>query len=242
MTTERSHIDVSGIPVEIRRKAIKNLHVGVYPPHGNVRVATPLHLDDEAVRLAIVSRLSWIRRQRQGFLDQARQSAREIVSGESHYVDGKRYRLNVVQRSGDPRVHFRDNSTIELRVPPGLDRDGRQRVLEYWYRQRLKARIPTLLGKWQPIVGVEVIDCRVKRMKTRWGSCNIEAGRIWLNLELAKKPAICLEYIVVHEMVHLLERHHTERFRALMDQAMPDWPLRREALNQSPLSHEDWQY
>lgn len=242
MTTERSHIDVSGIPVEIRRKAIKNLHVGVYPPNGKVRVAAPLHLDDEAVRLAIVSRLSWIRRQRQGFARQERQSAREMVTGESHYFEGKRYRLNVVERLGNPQVHIANNRTLELRVPPGTDRTGRQQVLDRWYRRQLKAQIPDLLAHWEPIVEVKVTDCRVKRMKTRWGSCNIEAMRIWLNLELAKKDPACLEYILVHEIVHLLERHHTERFWALMDQVMPDWRLRRDKLNHSPLAHEDWEY
>ena len=242
MTTERSQIEVSGIPVEIRRKAIKNLHVGVYPPDGKVRVAAPPHLDDEAVRLAIVSRLGWIRRQRQGFADQQRQSRREMVTGESHYVEGRRYRLNVVERLGNPRVKLIANTTLELRVPPGTDRDYRQQVLERWYRRQLKARLPGLLAYWQSVAGVDVADCRVKRMKTRWGSCNIKAKRIWLNLELAKKPLRCLEYILVHEMVHLLERHHTDRFRALMDQYMPDWRLHRDALNEAPLSHEEWRY
>lgn len=242
MTTEHSRIEVSGIPIEIRRKAIKNLHVGVYPPDGKVRVAAPPHLDDEALRLAIVSRLSWIRRQRQGFARQQRQSAREMVTGESHYVEGKRYRLNVVERSGNPRVHIANNRTLELQVPPDADRAVRQRTLERWCRRQLKARISGLLAHWESVVGVEVADCRVKRMKTRWGSCNIEAKRIWLNLELVKKDSVCLEYIVVHEMVHLLERRHTDRFRALMDQFMPDWRTRRDQLNQSPLSHEDWEY
>lgn len=242
MTTERSHIDVSGIPVEIHRKAIKNLHVGVYPPNGKVRVAAPLHLNDEAVRLAIVSRLSWIRRQCAGFARQQRQSAREMVSGESHYFEGRRYRLDVVERGGTARVRIANNSTLELQVPTGMDRVGRQQVLERWYRRRLKARIPDLLARWEPVMDVKVADCRIKRMKTRWGTCNIRARRVWLNLELAKKAPRCLEYILVHEMVHLLERHHTDRFRALMDQFMPDWRLHRDALNESPLAHEDWGY
>lgn len=242
MTTERSQIDVSGIPVEIRRKVIKNLHVGVYPPDGRVRVAAPLHLDDDAVRLAIVSRLNWIRRQRRVFANQVRQSAREMVNGESHYFEGRRYRLNVVERPGNPRVRIANNSTLELRVPPSTDRTGRQQVLDRWYRRRLKARIPDLLARWEPVVGVEVADCRIKRMKTRWGSCNIEARRVWLNLELAKKDPLCLGYTLVHEMVHLIERHHTDRFRALMDHFMPDWRLRRDELNKSPLAHEDWDY
>lgn len=242
MTTERSHIEVSGIDVEIRRKAIRNLHVGVYPPDGRVRVAAPVHLDDEAVRLAIVSRLGWIRRQRQGFARQIRQSAREMVTGESHYFWGRRYRLDVVERPGNPRVRAVDKHTLELQVRPGSDRAVRQQVLDRCYRREIKARIPDLLALWEPVVGVTVADCRIKRMKTRWGSCNIGAGRVWLNLELAKKPPRCLEYILVHEMVHLLERHHTERFRALMDQCMPDWRLRKDELNATPLAHEAWEY
>ncbi|RLK51354.1 hypothetical protein DFR31_1290 [Alkalispirillum mobile] len=242
MTTERSHIEVSGIDVEIRRKAIKNLHVGVYPPDGKVRVAAPVHLDDEAVRLAVVSRLSWIRRQRQSFARQARESAREMVTGESHYFGGRRYRLDLVERPGNPRVRVVNNSILELQVRPGTDRAARQRALDRWYRRQLKARIPELLATWEPVVGVKVSDCRIKRMKTRWGSCNIEARRIWLNLELAKKSPRCLEYILVHEMVHLLERHHNERFRALMDQCMPDWRLRKDELNETSLAHEEWDY
>lgn len=242
VTIERSHIEVSGIPVEIRRKAIKNLHVGVYPPDGKVRVAVPLHLDDEAVRLAIVSRLGWIRRQQQGFARQERQSCREMVTGESHYFMGKRYRLDVVEQPGKPRVRVVNNSTLELRVPPSTDREGRQQIFERWYRRQLKARIPELLSHWEGVVGVDVADCRVKKMKTKWGSCNIQARRIWLNLELVKKPYRCIEYILVHEMVHLLERHHTDRFRGLMDQYMPDWRLRRAELNESPLAHENWSY
>ncbi len=242
MTTERSPIEVSGIEVEIRRKAIKNLHVGVYPPYGKVRVAAPPHLDDEAVRLAIVSRLSWIRRQQESFARQVRQSVREVVTGESHYFAGKRYRLNVLEHPGSSRVQITNNRTLELRVAPGTARDARQRVLDRWCRDQLKSRIPSLLNHWEPLLGVKLVDCRVKRMKTRWGSCNIEARRVWLNLELAKKAPACLEYILVHEMVHLLERHHSDRFRKLMDHFMPDWRLRRDALNEAPLAHEDWRY
>lgn len=242
MTTEHSQIEVRGISVQVRRKAIKNLHVGVYPPDGMVRVAAPLHLDDEAVRLAVISRLGWIRKQRENFSHQERQSAREMVTGESHYFAGRRYRLNVVARSGNPRVRIANNSTLELQVAPDADRAARQQLLERWYRRQLKARIPELLARWQPALGVEVADCRVKRMKTRWGSCNIEARRVWLNLELAKKNPACLEYILVHEMVHFLERHHTNRFCELMDNFMPDWRIRRDALNDAPLAHEEWVY
>ncbi|OOE58613.1 metal-dependent hydrolase [Salinivibrio sp. ML323] len=242
MNTELSHIEVSGIFVEIRRKTIKNLHLGVYPPDGRVRVAAPSYLDDEAVRLAVISRLGWIRRQQQGFVRQARQSVREMVTGESHYFQGRRYRLNVVERPGNPRVRLINNSTLELQVRPDTGRAARQEMLDRWYRRQIKARIPELLATWEPVVGVKVSDCRIKRMKTRWGSCNIEARRVWLNLELAKKSPRCLEYILVHEMVHLLERHHTEHFRALMDHCMPDWRLRKDELNETPLAYDEWDY
>lgn len=242
MTTERHTIEVRGIPVEIVRKDIKNLHVGVYPPQGRVRVAAPLRLDDEAVRLAVITRLGWIRRQQDGFQQQDRQSEREMVTGESHFFQGRRYRLDVIEHEGPPSVEMPNNTTMLLRVRPGTDRDGRDAVLQRWYRRRLREQLPALLTKWEPKVGVGVTELRIKKMKTRWGTCNREAKRIWLNLELVKKPASCLEYILVHEMVHFLERHHDERFRDLMDELMPQWRLHREELNRSPLAHEDWRY
>ena len=242
MTTKRHQIEVRGIPVEVVRKDIKNLHLGVYPPNGRVRVAVPLRLNDEAVRLAVISRLGWIRRQQNDFEQQERQSQREMVTGESHYVQGHRYRLDVIEHNGPASVCLPNNRTLELRVRPGTSRDKREAVLHKWYRKRLREQIPPLIDKWEPKIGVTVSDWGIKRMKTRWGSCNIEARRIWLNLELAKKPASCLEYILVHEMVHFLERHHNERFRELMDRLMPQWRLYRDELKRSPLSHENWQY
>jgi predicted metal-dependent hydrolase len=239
---ERSHIEVSGIPVEIVRKDIKNLHLGVYPPNGRVRVAVPLRVDDEAVRLAVVSRLGWIRKQQQRFEEQVRQSAREMVTGESHYYQGKRYRLNIVEHDGPPAVSLPNNTTLELRVRPGTDRDKREALLQRWYRECLREHIPPLIAKWEPEIGVTVAEWRIKKMKTRWGTCNIDARRIWLNLELAKKPSACLEYVLVHEMVHLLERRHNDRFRELMDTFMPQWRLHREELNRAPLAHEEWGY
>lgn len=240
--TEQHTIEVRGMPVEVVRKDIKNLHVGVYPPKGRVRVAAPLRLDDEAVRLAVISRLGWIRRQQQSFEQQGRQSQREIVTGESHYYQGRRYRLNVIEHNGPPSVDLPNNTTIELCVRPGVGYEAREAVLHRWYRRRIREQLPNLLAKWEPEVGVEVAQVRIKRMKTRWGTCNSEARRIWLNLELAKKPVSCLEYILVHEMVHFLERHHNEQFRDLMDRLMPQWRLHREELNRAPLAHEDWRY
>ena len=228
--------------VEVVRKDIKNLHLGVYPPKGRVRVAVPLRLDDEAVRLAVISRLGWIRRQQKGLEGQDRQSQREMITGESHYVQGRRYRLSVIEHDGPARVSLPNNTTMELRVRPGTDRDKREAVLHRWYRQRLRKQIPELVAKWEPEVGVAVAEWRIKRMKTRWGTCNVDVRRIWLNLELVKKPAVCLEYILVHEMAHFLERHHNERFKELMDRLMPKWRLHREELNRSPLAHENWEY
>jgi predicted metal-dependent hydrolase len=242
VTIDRHQIQVSGIAVDIVRKDIKNLHLGVYPPRGRVRVAAPLHLDDDAVRLAVISRLAWIRRQQAGFERQDRQSQRELVTGESHYFAGQRYRLDVIEHDGPPTVSVPNHTTMELRAPPGASRDARDAALQKWYRKRLKEQLLPLLAKWEPKVGVTVADVRIKKMKTRWGSCSAESRRIWLNLELAKKPPACLEYILVHKMVHFLKRHHTDRFRELMDEQMPSWRLYRAELNRAPLAHEEWQY
>lgn len=241
MTTSQRHLSVSGIAVEVVRKDIKNLHLGVYPPNGRVRVAAPLVVSDEAVRLAVIDKLSWIKRQRARFAAQPRQSEREMVNGESHYFLGRRYRLRVHEQEAPARVALRGVASLDLFVRPGSPTEARETVLLNWYREQLKALIPPLLDKWQTVLGVRVSAWGVKKMKTKWGSCTPSAGRIWLNLELAKKPAPCLEYIVVHELVHLLERHHSERFTALMDRHLPDWRSRRDRLNAGTLGHERWE-
>ena len=244
MTTEAQsrRIDVRGTPVEVVRKNIKHLHLGVYPPEGRVRVAAPAYVDDDAVRLAVVARLGWIRRRQAEFRSQDRQSPRRLVSGESHYVDGRRYRLAVVEQDAPPAVRLPNRTTMELRIRPNSDRDAREAVLQHWYRRRIRERVPALLATWEPRVGVHVAEVRIRRMKTRWGTCNAGARRIWLNLELAKKSPSCLEYIVVHEMVHFIERRHNDRFRELMDAAMPRWRVQRDELNRAPLAHEEWTY
>ncbi len=205
-------------------------------------MAAPVRLDDEAVRLAVISRLGWIRRKRNAFEEQDRQSQREMVTGESHYCQGRRYLLDVIEEHGSPSVRLAGHKTMELRVRPGSDRQARELVLRRWYRRRLREQIPPLLAKWEPIVGETVAEVRIKKMKTCWGSCNAAARRIWLNLELAKKPASCLEYILVHEMVHFVERHHDEQFRERMDSLMPSWRQYRDELNRAPLAHEGWRY
>jgi predicted metal-dependent hydrolase len=235
MNTESHDLTINGLPVSIVRKAIKNLHLGVYPPYGRVRVAVPLAVTDEAVRLAVVGKLGWIKRQRARFKAQPRQSAREMVRGESHFL-GTRYRLRVIQHDGAPRVVLRNRSAMELYVRPGKTAEQRERVLHWWYRQQLKELIPPLLKKWQSALGIQVADWRIKKMKTKWGTCSVDARRIWLNLELAKKPVQCLEYIVVHELVHLIERHHNDRF------VLPQWRLHRQKLNAAPLAQVAWDY
>ncbi len=242
MNTEQTEITVSGVEVQVIRKAIKNLHLGVYPPNGRVRVAAPLRVSNEAVRLAVVGKLGWIRRQRSKFQEQTRESQREMVSGESHYFLGRRYRLRVIDHEGAGRVVVRNRRTLELHVRRQSGQVERERVLQRWYREQLRELIPPLLTKWAVILGVQPAAWGIKRMKTKWGACNVDVKRIWLNLELAKKPAQCLEYIVVHEMTHLLERHHNDRFISLMDQHLPHWRLHRQELNAAPLAHDTWSY
>ena len=242
MATDTRRITVSGIAVEVVRKDIKNLHLGVYPPNGRVRVAAPLVVSDEAVRLAVIDKLAWIRRQRARFAEQSRQSEREMVNGESHYFLGRRYRLRVHEHDAPARVALRGVASLDLFVRPGSRAEQREAVLLRWHREQLKALIPPLLEKWQSVLGVQVTAWGIKKMKTKWGSCNVDARRVWFNLELAKKPPQCLEYIVVHELVHLLERHHNERFTALMDDFLPQWRQHRLMLNKTPLGHEDWAY
>ena len=164
------------------------------------------------------------------------------MTGESHYFEGRRYRLNVIECDGRPTIRLLNNTTMELCVHLGADRDGREAVLHQWYRRQFCDQLPGLLASWERKVGVTVDEVRIKRMKTLWGSCTVEAKRIWINLELAKKPTSCLAYILVHEMVHLIEPSHNDRFRDLMDRLMPQWRVYRDELNRAPLAHVDWRY
>jgi predicted metal-dependent hydrolase len=235
-------IVVSDIVIDVVRKDIKNLHLAVYPPHGRVKIAAPLTVDDEAIRLFAISKLSWIKKNQVKQISQERQSERQFVSGESHFYKGRRYLLNVINHTGHSKVQIRTKKYLDLFVKPDYTSEQREKVLTNWYRKNLKEMIPPLIEKWEKIIGVEVAEWEVKIMKTKWGTCNREAKRIWLNLELIKKPEICLEYIIVHEMVHFLERNHTQRFIDLMDKFMPQWRSYREELNSSVLKHEDWEY
>jgi hypothetical protein len=230
---------VRGIDIDVVYKDIKNLHIGVYPPMGRVRVAAPERLDDDQVRLAVVQRLSWIKRRRDELRSADRQSLRELVTGESHHVWGRRYRLRVVERPGRAHLEIEGDRLI-LYAPEGSTSEQRRLLLDRWYRAHLQRAIPEVISKWEPILGVAVPRWSIRRMKTKWGSCNREKGHIWFNVELAKKHPDCLEYIAVHEMTHLLERGHGERFTTLMDKFLPNWRARRDQLNQAPLAHQTW--
>ena len=242
MGTEHLQLMINGLAVDVVRKSIKNLHIGVYPPQGRVRVAAPRSMTDDAVRLAVVGKLAWIKKQRAKFESQPRQSAREMVTGETHYFFGRGYRLRVVEQPGAGRVRLVNKATLELAVRPGSSSGQREKVYQEWLRVQLKSRIDPSIDKWRTVVGVEAPQWGVKRMKTKWGSCNTDARRIWLNLELATKPPKCLEYVIVHELAHLLERNHNDRFITIMDRCMPKWRLHRKELNSRSLAHEDWQY
>ncbi len=242
MSTKSKNIQIRDLTVEVVRKDIKNLHLGVYPPNGRVRVAAPLTVSDDAVRLAVIGKLAWIRRQRERFEKQSRQTLREAVSGESHYVFGRRYRLSIVRTDGRPEVVLRTKTKLELHIPPRTSVVERLSILESWYRKELRSAAGLRIEQWQEALGVKAEFWGVKRMKTKWGSCNHHTKRVWLNSELAKKPLACLEYIIVHELVHLLVPNHGEQFVSLMDKNLPDWRQRRDLLNASPLANETWTY
>jgi predicted metal-dependent hydrolase len=239
MSTASAYLTIRGINVDVVYKDIKNLHIGVYPPVGRVRVAAPRRLDEEQIRLAVIRRLPWIKRQREQLRAAERQSEREMVTGESHFVWGRRHRLKVIERPGRAHIEVAGDRLL-LYVPAGMDVEQRRALLDRWYRTQLRAAVPALIAKWEPFIQVSVPRWSVRRMKTKWGSCNRESGHIWFNVELAKKHPDSLEYIVVHEMAHHLERSHGERFTTLMDGFMPDWRRRRDRLNAEPLTAERW--
>ena len=235
-------ITINDLSIDVVRKNIKNMHLSVYPPLGRVRIAAPLNIDDEAVRLFAISKLSWIKKNKRKFENQDRQSPRKFAERESHYFQGKRYLLRVIEHNAPSKVQLKTKTYIDLFVRPETSIEQRQIILNEWYRKELKKQIPLIIKKWEKIIKVVVNDWGVKQMKTKWGTCNIEEKRIWINLELAKKPSQCLEYIVVHEMIHLLERHHNDRFLYYMDKYMPQWKLYKEELNRMPVSHGEWEY
>jgi len=233
--------DLGGLSVDVVFKDIKHVHLSVYPPKGRVRIAAPSRMKLDSIRVFAISKLGWIKQQRKKIQEQQRETPREYSDRESHYVWGKRYLLKVYEREDASQVELKGNRML-LGGRPKTSKAKRRDLMEDWYREQVKMAVPALIAKWERRMGVKVERFFVQRMKTKWGSCNAEGRSIRLNTDLAKKPRECLEYIVVHEMAHLLERRHDDRFGAIMDRCLPNWKHLRQVLNSTPLSHADWEY
>ena len=234
-------IMLGDICVDVVHKDIKNLHLSVYPPAGKVRISAPLRMDTDTIRVFTISKLSWIKKQQSKLRSQERETPREYIARESHYYLGKRYLLKIIEHKASPKVEIK-HGTIEIYIRPNTGLEKRKEILDEWYRKGLKAIIPGIIAQYENKLKVNVAEFAVKKMKTKWGTCNREAGRIWLNLELAKKTLHCIEYIIVHELLHLVERKHNEVFISYMDKFLPKWRSYKEELNRSPLRHENWTY
>ena len=241
MNTSHNTIELGDICLDVIHKDIKNVHLSVHPPNGRVTISAPRKMDLETIRLFSISKLGWIRKQQAKFENQKREAPREYVTRESHYYLGQRYLLKVVEHNAAPKVVLKHNS-IELYVRKGATMAQRDDILQGWYRQQLRELIPQYVAKFEKKMNIKVFDIRIRSMKTKWGTCNPDAKRIWLNTELAKKPIESIEYVLVHEMVHLIERNHNEMFIAYMDEFLPKWKHLREELNRSALGHVEWSY
>ena len=234
-----SRLKLGDVVMEVMFKDIKNVHLGVYPPAGSVRISAPARMNIDTIRIFAISKLSWIKQQQQKFQEQDRETSREYLERESHYVWGKRYLLTISECDGPPAIELK-HSRMLLRVRPEASADMKQAIVAQWYRAQIRTAVPDLVAKLEPTMGVKVSTVFVQKMKTKWGSCNPINHSIRLNTELAKKPAECVEYVIVHEMAHLLEPTHNARFIALMDRCMPNWQQYRSQLNQLPVCYERW--
>ncbi len=222
---------IRDIKIEIVRKKIKNMNLSVRPPDAKVKISAPFHMNDDQIKAFAMSKYSWIIKKIDEIESLRHNTALHYISGETHYYQGMPYFLNILCKSGASKVEIRDNEYIDLYTKQHSTKKKREKIMREWYRKKLKEKIPALIEKWEAIIGVEINEWGVKDMKTRWGSCNIRAKRIWLNLELAKKTPRSLEYIIVHELIHLLERLHNPRFKAYMDTFMPNWRLYKKDLD-----------
>jgi predicted metal-dependent hydrolase len=234
-------LKLGDITVDVVLKDIKNIHLSVYPPTGRVRISAPSRMREDTIRVFAVSKLSWIKEQQRKLREQERETSREYLDRESHYVFGKRFLLTVIEEDVPASVELK-HSKLTLRVRPGTSEEARQALIDEWYRNLLKETAAPIIARWEAQLGVNVKRVFIQQMKTKWGSCNHRACTIRLNTELAKKPRECLEYLIVHELVHLLQPTHNARFIALMDQYMPRWQFYRQLLNRLPLRHEHWGY
>lgn len=224
-------INVSDISVEVEWKRIKNIHLTIYPPNARIHISAPITMNEEAVRLFVISKKAWIRKRVTMINEQNRQTPREYVSGENHYYRGHRYRLKVIYYNGPAKVEIQGNEYIILYVREGASKERRAEVLREWYRAEFKAMLPSLIEKWENTIGVKASRWEVKQMKTLWGSCNHRTRKITFNLELMKKPLHCIEYVVVHELLHIIVRLHNEEFTSLLTHYLPNWKQTKEELN-----------
>jgi len=237
-----SYLQLGSVEVLVIRKPIKNLHLSVLPPTGRVRITSPENMKDDAIRTLVATRLPWIKKQQAKFTGQERQTKRDYSSGESHYFFGKRYRLEVVYKDETSTVFLKGKTKIILQVRLKSPTIKRREVMMDWYRKELHTIAGDLIAKWQKKMGVDVKFWGIKQMKTRWGTCNHKKARVLINLELAKKPIACVEYVVVHELLHLIEKKHSDKFVALMAKYIPKWRSIKEELNRFILSHAEWAY
>lgn len=235
MNIEQNQIQVLDLTIDVVKKDIKNMHLAVYPPTGRIRIASPKHLKDEAIRLFAIGKIRWIKKHQKSFYEQLREPEREYITGESHYFDGKRYLLKVIERTGKHEIKIANKKYLELYVNPNTRITAKEKVFNEWYREHLKDIAPKIINDWSNKLKVHCEDWNVKLMRTKWGSCNTEKKKIILNLELAKKPRHCLEYVVVHELTHLLERNHNDAFKKHLDKYMPNWRAYKRELNNLPI-------
>ena len=232
-------IRIGELSIRLTRKDIKNVHLSVHPPDGRVTLVAPTATRPDVARAYAISKLGWIREQQTKLKNQARETPRQFIERESHYIWGRRYLLSVVYRDAKPSVKL-DHKRITLTVRPESSEEKRAEVIHDWHKSLLHSAIPPLIQKWEPKLGVSVVAYFLQRMKTKWGSCNHRAGHIRLNTELVKKPKDLLEYVIVHEMAHLLEPTHNDRFVAILDEHFPTWRESRTELNELPLGAEAW--
>lgn len=225
-------VEVANISVEVEWKNIKNVHLTIYPPNARVHVSAPIGMTEEAVRLFLITKIPWINQRVSQILDQSRQTSREYVSGENHYFKGHRYRLKVLYHNAPAKVEIQGNEYIKLYVREGATEERRAEVLREWYRSELKLMLHPLITKWEKLLEVSVNKWEVKQMKTLWGSCNHRTRNIIFNLELIKKPLPCIEYIVVHELLHIRVRLHNEEYTELLNCYFPKWRNLKAELNE----------
>lgn len=240
MSTNQSLLQVGGIEAAVLYKPVKNLHLNVLPPAGKVRVTAPQNMNEDAIRTFLATRILWIKKMQAKFKGQERQTPREYVSGETYYFFGKKYKLEVLEKDINPSVEIKGKKKILLTIRPKTNVSKREEIMQNWYRNELRKFLEKAIDKWEKKIGVKADSWGIRRMKTRWGTCNHKKRNIWLNLELAKKPESCIEYVILHEVLHLIEEKHSEKFIALLNKYMPKWKSEKEELNRLILSHEEW--